>query len=250
MVSIDLSGKTALVTGAGQGLGASTAVLLAEAGANVVVNYFHDSRGLNRNRAEEIVQKIGPKAVALEADVRDADAVASMFGQCMNRFGRLEIVVCNAGMNRDRTIRKMSHEDWRTVLDTNLTGTFHVCREAALRLADGGRIVTISSISAVLGLFGQTNYAASKAGVVGLTRALSRELAGRRITVNSVAPGVVLTDMGLTIPENVREGMLKSIPMGRFGEPEEIARVILFLCSDLASYVTGQLIQVNGGWVG
>jgi 3-oxoacyl-[acyl-carrier protein] reductase len=144
----------------------------------------------------------------------------------------------------------MSQEEWQSVIDTNLTGTFNVCREGAKRLSNGGRIVNLSSLSAFIGLFGQVNYATSKAGIIGMTRVLSRELAKRQITVNAVAPGVVLTEMGMTIPEKIREQMLKSIPLGRFGEPEEIARVIVFLCSDFASYVTGQVIHINGGWIG
>jgi 3-oxoacyl-[acyl-carrier protein] reductase len=250
MIPMDLSGKTAVVTGASQGIGACTALRLAEAGANVAVGYLGDPGGVNRARAEETVRRIGGPAFAEEADVRNPDAVAAMFDRCLDRFGNVEIVVSNAGINRDRTIGKMSVDEWREVIETNLTGTFNVCREAALRLADGGRIVTLSSLSALVGLFGQSNYAASKAGVIGLTRVLSRELAKRAITVNAVAPGVVLTEMGRSIPELIRERMLQSIPLGRFGEPREVADAVLFLCSDHASYITGQTIQVNGGWVG
>jgi 3-oxoacyl-[acyl-carrier protein] reductase len=250
MVDIDLSGKTALITGAGQGLGASTAMLLAVAGANTVINYFLDPEGKNAAQAQRTAREIGGRAQVFEADVRDARAVSAMFDRTVGSFGSVEIVVNNAAVIRDRTIKNMSEEEWQEVIDTNLTGTFNVCREAARRIADGGRIVNISSISGTVGFYGQTNYAASKAGILGLTRSLSRELAARRITVNAVAPGVVLTEIGLTIPEDVREQMLKSVPLGRFGEPHEVAGAILFLCSDLASYITGQVIHVNGGWTG
>jgi 3-oxoacyl-[acyl-carrier protein] reductase len=176
--------------------------------------------------------------------------VAALYDRAAVRFGQPHIVVSNAGVIRDRTIAKMSQEEWQSVIDTNLTGTFNVCREAARRIAEGGRIVTVSSISAAMGFFGQTNYAASKAGVVGLTKSLSRELGKKRVTVNAVAPGVVLTEMGLSIPEAVREEMLRSVPLGRFAEPGEVASVVLFLVSDLASYMTGQTLHVNGGWLG
>jgi len=248
MIPIDLSGRTAVVTGASQGLGETTARLLHRAGANVVVNYFE--LGPNRANAERIVAELGERAVAVEADVRRPERVAAMLDEAVARFGGLDVVVNNAGIIRDKTVKKMSSELWQEVLDTNLTGVFNVCRAAVERLADGGRIVNLASISAVVGFFGQANYAAAKAGVVALTKVLSKELARRRITVNAVAPGVVLTEMGLTIPEEVRARMLANIPMGRFGEPDEIANVILFLCSDLASYVTGQTIHVNGGWWG
>lgn len=248
MTAIDLAGKTALVTGGGQGLGAATAAALAGAGARVVVNYFHDPGGVNRQRAVETAAAIGESAVAMEADVRDPAALASMFDAIAARFGGIDIVVNNAAILRDRSVKKMSREEWQAVIDTNLTGVFNVSRLAAERLSDGGRIVNLSSISAFEGFFGQANYAAAKAGVAGMTRVLARELARRRITVNAVAPGVVLTEMGRSIPEEVRAEMLKSIPLGRFGEPSEIASVILFLASDLASYVTGQVIHVSGGW--
>ena len=250
MLAIDLSEKTALVTGGGQGLGAATASMLAQAGANVVVNYFADPKGVNRQRADQTAERIGQRAVVIEADVRRLDQVQQMTDQAMRRFGRLDILVNNAGILRDRTLKKLSPDEWQSVIDTNLTGVYNVCKAAAERLSDGGRIVNLASVSAVIGFFGQSNYAAAKSGVIGLTKVLSRELAKRRITVNAVAPGVVMTEMGKSIPDEQQAKMLQSIPLGRFAEPEEIAGVILFLCSDLASYVTGQVIHVNGGWWG
>jgi 3-oxoacyl-[acyl-carrier protein] reductase len=248
MISIDLSGKTALVTGGGQGLGAATADVLAQAGANVVINFFNDANGINRRRAEETIERIGPSAMMVEADVRMLDQVEKMVDQIMDRHQRLDIVVNNAAILRDATLKKMSADDWQAVIDTNLTGVYNVCKSVVERLSDGGRIINIGSISAAIGTFGQANYVAAKAGVAGLTKVLGRELARRRITVNAVAPGVVLTEMGRSIPEDMQTEILKSIPLARFGEPEEIARVILFLASDLATYVTGQTIHVNGGW--
>ena len=248
MTVIDLSGRTALVTGGGQGLGAATAEALAGAGAGVVINYFNDAEGVNRQRAEQTAAAIGASAAVMEADVRSPSALTAMFNAIAARFGGIDIVVNNAAILRDRSAKKMSQEEWQSVIDTNLTGVFNVSRLAADRLADGGRIVNLTSIAAFEGFFGQANYAAAKAGVAGMTRVLARELARRRITVNAVAPGVVLTEMGRSIPEGARAEMLKSIPLGRFGEPGEIAGVILFLCSDLASYVTGQVIHASGGW--
>jgi 3-oxoacyl-[acyl-carrier protein] reductase len=250
MIHVNLAGKTALVTGGGQGLGLATATLLHAAGANVILNYFEDPQGANRPQAEQAAAALGERAVALAADVRDLVAVEAMLEQIIARFGALHIVVNNAAIIRDRTLKKMSPLEWQQVIDTNLTGVFNVCRAASERLADGGRIVNMASISGVIGLFGQANYAAAKAGVIGLTKVLSKELARRQITVNAVAPGLVLTEMGKTISEDIRRQMLAQIPLGRFGEPDEIAKVILFLCSDLASYVTGQTLHVNGGWWG
>jgi len=248
MIPIDLTGKTALITGGGQGLGATTAALLVRAGCRVVVNYFNDAEGINRQRATDTCATLGSRSIAIEADVRDSEAVAAMFDQGIAHFGALDIVINNAAILKDRTLKKMSIEEWQRVMDTNLTGVFNVCHQAAEKLADHGRIINFSSIAAFAGFFGQANYAASKAGVAALTRVLSKELAKRGITVNAVSPGVVLTEMGKTIPEPVRNEMLKNIPLGRFGEPEEIANVVLFLCSDLASYMTGQTLHVSGGW--
>lgn len=250
MYTIDLSGKVAVVTGAGQGLGLATATALHQAGAKVVVNYFDDPAETNRKLAEEAAAKLGERAVAMAADVRNRPAVEAMFEEVTRRFRRLDIVVNNAGVIRDKTLRNMTDDEWATVIDTNLTGVYNVCKAAQSRLGNGGRIVSLASISGVIGFFGQANYASAKAGVMALTKVLSKELASRKITVNAVAPGVVMTEMGQSIPEENRQKMLDLIPLGRVGEPEEIANVILFLCSDLSSYVTGQTIHVNGGWWG
>ena len=248
MKAIDLSGKVALVTGASQGLGSATTRALHAAGATVVINFFPDPDKVNEARAQVLAAELGERSLFVGADVRDPSAVDRMFEAVRASLGGIDIVVNNAAVLRDRTIRNMTDEDWQAVIDTNLTGVFHMNRAAARHLRDDGRIVSMASIAATVGFFGQANYAAAKAGVAAMTRVLSRELARRRITVNAVAPGVVLTEMGKSIPEGVRESMLAQIPLGRFGEPDEIANVILFLCSPLASYVTGQTLHVNGGW--
>lgn len=246
MIAIDLSGKTAVVTGGGRGLGAATVRALHRAGANVVVDYVNVAD--NRDKAEALVEDLGARCLAVEADVRDPAAVERLLARTVDEFGGLDIVVNNAAVLRDKTVRKMTDEQWRDVIDTNVTGVFHVCRAAADRIRKGGRIVNMASISAVVGFFGQANYAAAKAGVIGMTRTLSREFAGRGVLVNAVAPGVALTEMGRSIPEDVRSKMLENVPLGRFAEPGEIAGVVVFLCSPLADYVTGQTIHVNGGW--
>ena len=228
MMTLDLTGRTALVTGGGQGLGRATARLLYASGAAVVVNYLQDASGQNRLRAEETAAEFGSRGMALEADVRDHAAVQQMLERIRQQFGGLDILVNNAAVLRDRTAKNMTDDDWDVVLETNLSAVFRVCRAALPFLRDGGRIVNLASISGVMGFFGQANYASAKAGVIGLTKVLSRELAGRRITVNAVAPGVVLTEMGQSIPATAREQMLSQIPLKRFGEPEEIAGAILF----------------------
>ena len=250
MKTIDLTGKTAVITGASQGLGRAIAEQLHDAGANVVVNYacFENDNDRNQRQAEHVVETLGDRATAVAADVRDSNAVAAMFEQVEELYDNVDIVVNNAGITRDRALKNMTAEDWQAVIDTNLTGTFHVCQEAAKRLADEGRIVNISSLSAFIGVFGQANYAASKAGVAALSKVLSRELAKRKITVNTVAPALVLTEMGEATPAEVQQQMLTQIPLARFGEPADVAHVVLFLCSNLAAYVTGQTIHVNGGW--
>ena len=208
------------------------------------------SSDLNRGRAGQAVAGMGSRGVAVAADVRDLAAVEAMMEEVIARFGGIDILVNNAGIVRDKTLKKMSPDDWNAVVETNLTGVFHACKAACERLRDGGRIVNLASVSAAVGFFGQANYAAAKSGVIGLTKVLSREVARRGITVNAVAPGVVLTEMGRSIPEEARAAMLSSVPLGRFGEPREIAEAILFLASPMASYITGQTLHVNGGWYG
>jgi 3-oxoacyl-[acyl-carrier protein] reductase len=252
MIAIDLTNKTAFVTGASRGLGLAIASTLHSAGANVVVNYFDDDDEGETNRvdADSLVEALGDRAVAIGADVRDRRELEAAMDQTIARFGSLDIVVANAGILRDRTIIKMTDDQWQAVIDTNLTGVYNTTKAAATRISDGGRIINIASLAAVIGIYGQANYASAKAGVMALTRVTSRELARRNITANAVAPGVVMTEMGHSIPEQNRNAMLAQIPLGRFGQPEEVANTVLFLASSLSSYISGQTIHVNGGWWG
>lgn len=250
MYSIDLTGKVAIVTGSSQGLGKATAAMLYQAGAKVVVNYFNDPEGKCRTQAEGTVAAWGDRGLAIAADVRSRADLQQMFETVKDRWGQVDILVNNAAILRDKTVKKMEDREWEDVIETNLSAVFRVIQTSLPFLNDGGRIVSMASISGIVGFFGQANYASAKAGVIGLTKVLSRELAGRKITVNAVAPGVVMTEMGKTIPEESRQQMLAQIPLRRCGEPDEIASVILFLCSDMASYMTGQTLHVNGGWWG
>ena len=248
MRQLDLSGKTAIVTGAGQGIGLATATSLHAAGANLVINFFDDADGNNKAQAEKVVADFGERAMAAGADVRKPDELEAMVAAGVKKFGGLDIVVNNAGILRDRSFKKMSDTEWSDVIDTNLTGVFNVCKAAIGSLNEGGAIINVASVSAVTGFFGQANYASAKAGVITLTKVLSKELARQNIRVNAVAPGVVDTEMGKSIPEENRKAMLTMVPLGRFAEPSEIGDVVLFLASDMSSYVTGQTIHINGGW--
>jgi 3-oxoacyl-[acyl-carrier protein] reductase len=247
-LSIDLSGKTVLITGASQGIGAQMALTFHQAGATVVLN--HPDIATTGSDAQEISDELNAarpaSAKVIAANVADADAVQSM----MREVGSLDFLINNAAIIKDRTVSKMSLEEWHSVLDVDLTGVFHCCKFALEVMRDGGAIVNMGSIAAIMGFFGQANYAAAKGGVLAMTRVLSRESARRNIRVNAIAPGVISTAMAATIPDTVRAEMMKNIPLNRFGETAEIANVALFLCSPLASYVTGQTLEVNGGWRG
>ncbi|MEQ1861566.1 MAG: SDR family oxidoreductase [Chthoniobacteraceae bacterium] len=241
-IPIDLTGKVALITGASQGIGAEIARTFHRAGASVVLN--HPGIGSTGADADRIAAEVNAKVV--EASVADADAVQRM----MREVGAIDFLINNAAILRDRTIAKMSLDEWQSVIDVNLTGVFHCTKFGLEIMRDGGAIVSLASIAAILGFYGQANYAAAKSGVQAMMRVASREGARRGIRANAVAPGVIDTAMAATIPENVRAEMMKNIPLARFGSASEVANVALFLCSPLASYVTGQTIEVNGGWRG
>jgi 3-oxoacyl-[acyl-carrier protein] reductase len=244
----DLTGKLALVTGGARGIGREISLLLAQAGAEVVVN-FNKSKDQAESLLQEIVQQ-GRKAEVFQADIASPDAVKGLFEHLQKKFGRLDILVNNAGVIRDNLLLSTELSDWDRVLDLNLRGAFLCTRYAAemMLVHHSGKIINIASTGAIRGGRGQTNYAASKSGVMGFTKSLAREVAGKNITVNAVAPGLVETEMAKQIREEMRREYLKQIPMGRFAEPREIAEVVAFLVSDLAGYITGQTIHVNGGW--
>lgn len=251
-VTIDFSGKVALITGASQGIGAQMARTFHQAGATVVLN--HPDIGTTRVDAEKVAAELNASrpasAVVVAADVSQPDAVQRMMQEVRQRLGGIDFLINNAAIIRDHTLAKMSLDEWKSVLDVNLSGVFHCCKFGLEVMRDGGAIVSLGSIASILGFFGQSNYAAAKAGVQAVMRVLSREAARRGIRANAIAPGVIETAMAATIPENVRAEMLKNVPLARFGTTSEVANVALFLCSPLASYVTGQTLEVNGGWRG
>ena len=239
--------RIALVTGASRGIGAAVAKRLAAAGCFVIVNYNGSAQ-----RAQEVVTQItsaGNEAVAMQCDVSNFDACGELIARITADYGRLDVLVNNAGITRDGLLMRMSEADFDAVIDTNLKGAFHTIRHAGRQFLKqrSGRIINIASVSGLLGNAGQANYAASKAGVIGLTKSVARELAGRQITVNAVAPGFIATDMVDAMTDSAKAALTDHIPFGRIGEPEEVADVVAFLASDAARYVTGQIIAVDGG---
>ena len=250
MTRFDFAGKVALVTGSSRGIGAEVLSAFARAGAAVVLHYWDDPGGQNRADADALATTLAPADVFVTpADIRDAAQVEGLMGRVKDRFGGLDILVNNAGVIRDKSIKKMMLDDWDAVIGTNLTGVFHGCKYGVEILRDHGRVVNIASVAGLVGFHGQANYAAAKAGVMGLTRVLAKELARRGITANAVAPGVVQTPMLGEIKPDVMESYLKQIPVGRLGTPADIAHAVLFLASAEAGYITGQVLPVTGGWV-
>lgn len=244
-----LTNKTAVVTGASRGIGRSIAIDLAKSGANVVVNYSG-----NEAKANEVIDEIkalGQQAFAVKADVSNAEEVQSMMKQAIDTFGSIDILVNNAGITKDNLLMRMKENEWDDVININLKGVFN-CTKAVTRQMmkqRSGRIINLASVVGVCGNPGQANYVAAKAGVIGLTKTTAKELATRHITVNAVAPGFISTDMTDKLDENVQTEMLKQIPLARFGAPEDISNVVVFLASEGAGYITGQTIQVDGGMV-
>jgi len=244
---LDLKGQVALVTGGSRGIGKRIALTLAQAGAHVAINFVS-----NRSLAEEVVEQIrslGQQSLCIQADVKVEEQVSQMIEKVSRELGKINILVNNAGVTRDNLIMRMSREEWQEVVDVNLTGAF-LCSRAVVRdmvKQRSGAIINISSVVGLRGNPGQSNYCSAKAGLIGLTKSLARELASRNIRVNAVAPGYILTDMTERLSEELKSRILDYIPLGGFGDPQDVADVVLFLASPMARYITGQIILVDGG---
>lgn len=244
-----LTDKTAVVTGGSRGIGRAIAVALAAEGAKVAVIYAGNAAAAEETLS--LIKEQGGEAVAMQCDVADDAAVSDMINVVKEQFGSVDILVNNAGITRDGLLMRMKEGDWQAVLDTNLTGVFH-CTKAVTKLMmkqRSGAIINITSVVGQTGNAGQANYAAAKAGMIGFTKSVAKELASRGIRVNAVAPGCIDTDMTAVLSDAVKEDMLKSIPLGRVAQPEEVAKAVVFLASDNASYITGQVLNVDGGMV-
>lgn len=244
-----LTGKTAIVTGGSRGIGRAIAVDLAAEGANVAVIYAGNTAAAEETAA--LIKAQGGSAAAMQCDVSDGDAVNDMIAAVKEQFGAVHILVNNAGITRDGLLMRMKEGDWQAVIDTNLSGVFH-CTKGVTKLMmkqRSGVIINITSVVGETGNAGQANYAAAKAGIIGFTKAAAKELASRGIRVNAVAPGCIDTDMTAVLSDAVKEDMLRSIPLGRVAQPQEVAKAVVFLASDNASYITGQVLNVDGGMV-
>jgi len=244
---LDFSGKVALVTGSSRGIGAETIKAFGRCGAQCVVNYVVDAQGQNKTDATNVASELN-KPLLIECDVTKPMQVEAMMKQIYDRYGGLDILVNNSGIISDRTIKKMSVDNFESVVRVNLTGTFTITQKAAAILRNGGRIINMSSVSGQLGLFGQANYASSKAAIIALTKVSAREFARQNITVNAIAPGFIDVGMSKGMPDEVTQNFIRQIPLGRLGDVSEIVNAALFLASPMASYITGHVLNVNGGF--
>jgi 3-oxoacyl-[acyl-carrier protein] reductase len=244
-----LDGKVAIVTGASRGIGRAVVIALAKAGAKVVINYAGNV--IAAQEVEQVITNAGGQAILVQGDVSDAGAVEAMVKQTMDTYGRIDILINNAGITRDNLLMRMKEEDWDMVMNTNLKGIFH-CTKAASRIMmkqRSGKIINMTSVVGVMGNAGQSNYAAAKAGVIGFTKSMAKELSSRGITVNAIAPGFISTDMTAVLSDQVKTELATKVPLGRLGAPEDVAAAVLFLASDTANYITGQILHVDGGMV-
>jgi len=244
---VDFNGKVALVTGSSRGIGAEMIKAFGKRGAQCVVNYVAEPQGQNKTDATNVANELEDPLV-IECDVTQPAQVEAMMKQIQDRHGGLDILVNNSGIISDRTIKKMSMEEFESVIRVNLIGTFTVTQKGAAILRDGGRIVNMSSVSGQLGLFGQANYSSSKAAIIALTKVSARELSRQNITVNAIAPGFIDIGMSKGMPDEVTQKFIKQIPLGRLGRVDEIVDAALFLASPESSYITGQVLNVNGGF--
>ncbi len=244
---LDFSGKIVLVTGSSRGIGAEMIKAFGERGAQCVVNYIADPNGTNKTDATNVAANL-KEPLVVECDVTNPAQVEAMMKQIQERHGGLDVLVNNSGIIRDRTMKKMSVEEFESVLRVNVTGTFNVTKAADGVLRNNGRVNNLSSVSGQMGLFGQANYSSSKAAIIALTKVSARELARQNITVNAIAPGFIDVGMSKGMPEEVTENFKKQIPLGRLGDVQEIVNAALFLASPMASYVTGHVLNVNGGY--
>ena len=243
----DFTGKVVLVTGSSRGIGAEMIKTFGAHGAQCVVNYVADVQGQNKTDAESVAREL-KEPLVIECDVTQPEQVDAMMKQIQDRHGGFDILVNNSGIINDRTIKKMSPNDFESVVRVNLTGTFIVTQKAGAILRNGGRIINMSSVSGQMGLFGQANYSSSKAGIIALTKVSAREFARQNITVNAIAPGFIDVGMSKGVPQEAMQSFIKQIPLGRLGDVSEIVNAALFLASPMASYITGHVLNVNGGF--
>ncbi|KDR94103.1 3-oxoacyl-[acyl-carrier-protein] reductase [Peptoclostridium litorale DSM 5388] len=246
---MDLKGKVAVVTGASRGIGKAVAIKLASLGADIAMNYAGNEQAALETKSE--VEALGVKVICEKVDVSDFDQVKEFMDFVTKEFGSIDILVNNAGITKDTLLMKMKEDDWDRVIDVNLKGVFNCTKSVTRQMMKqrSGRIINMTSIVGITGNAGQSNYCAAKAGVIGLTKATARELASRNINVNAIAPGFIATDMTDVLKDDIKDSMLASIPLGKFGKPEDIANAVAFLASDMSAYITGQVINVDGGFV-